>query len=66
MKDLDVKEGEIVALDGGNTPEYLVLWYALEGIGAVPSFVNNNLTGKSLIHCIAVGLLLEAYRSRKW
>lgn len=64
MKYLDVKEGEIVALDGGNTPEYLVLWYALEGIGAVPSFVNNNLTGKSLIHCIAVGLLLEACRDR--
>lgn len=64
MGDLGVKEGEVVALDGGNTPEYLVLWYALEGIGAVPSFVNNNLTGKSLLHCIAVGLCLEIDRAR--
>jgi acyl-CoA synthetase (AMP-forming)/AMP-acid ligase II len=54
MSELGVREGEIVALDGGNSPEYLVLWYALEGIGAVPSFVNNNLTGKSLLHCISV------------
>jgi acyl-CoA synthetase (AMP-forming)/AMP-acid ligase II len=54
MSELGVKEGEIVALDGGNTPEYMVLWYALEGVGAVPSFVNNNLTGKSLLHCISV------------
>ncbi|QDS72526.1 hypothetical protein FKW77_000215 [Venturia effusa] len=54
MKDLGIREGEIVALDGGNTPEYLILWYALEGIGAVSSFVNNNLTGKSLLHCIAL------------
>jgi acyl-CoA synthetase (AMP-forming)/AMP-acid ligase II len=55
MSELGVREGEIVALDGGNSPEYLVLWYALEGVGAVPSFVNNNLTGKSLLHCINVG-----------
>jgi acyl-CoA synthetase (AMP-forming)/AMP-acid ligase II len=54
MKGLGLGKGEIVALDGGNSPEYLVLWYALEGIGAVPSFVNNNLTGKSLLHCISV------------
>lgn len=55
MNDLEIKKDEIVALDGNNTPEYLVLWFALEGIGAVPSFVNNNLTGKSLLHCITVG-----------
>ncbi|KAE9992380.1 hypothetical protein EG327_009215 [Venturia inaequalis] len=32
MKDLDIKEGEIVALDGGNTPEYLVLWKELDSL----------------------------------
>jgi hypothetical protein len=54
MKELDIKEGEIVALDGENSPEYLVFWWALEGIGAVPSFLNNNLTGNSLVHCVKV------------
>jgi len=54
MKDLGIQRGEIVALDGGNSPEYLMLWFALEGIGAIPSFVNNHITGQSLVHCIKV------------
>ena len=54
LKELGIQRGEIVALDGGNSPEYLIIWYALEGIGAVPSFVNNNLNGQSLLHCIKV------------
>lgn len=54
LKDLGIQRGEIVALDGGNSPEYMMLWFALEGIGAIPSFVNNHLTGQSLVHCIKV------------
>lgn len=56
IKELGVKKGEIVGLDGGNSPEYLMLWFALDGIGAVPSFVNCNLTGDSLLHCVKVSL----------
>ncbi|KAF2403525.1 fatty-acyl-CoA synthase [Trichodelitschia bisporula] len=52
LKDLDVQKDEIVAVDGGNSPEYLMLWFALEGIGACPSYINNNLTSKSLVHCV--------------
>lgn len=55
LKDVGIQRGEIVALDGGNSPEYLMLWFALEAVGAIPSFVNNNLTGNSLTHCIKVG-----------
>ncbi|KAF2131713.1 long-chain fatty acid transporter-like protein [Dothidotthia symphoricarpi CBS 119687] len=51
MKDLGVQIGEVVAIDGGNTPEYYMLWFALDAIGAAPSFVNCNLTGAGLIHC---------------
>lgn len=57
LKDLIIQRGEIVALDGGNSPEYMMIWFALEGIGAIPSFVNNNITGQSLVHCIKVCLL---------
>ncbi|KAH7414152.1 long-chain fatty acid transporter-like protein [Phaeosphaeria sp. MPI-PUGE-AT-0046c] len=51
MKDLEVGVGEVVAVDGGNSPEYYMLWLALDAIGAVPSFVNWNLSGKGLVHC---------------
>ncbi|KAF2813457.1 long-chain fatty acid transporter-like protein [Mytilinidion resinicola] len=52
MNDLGVQTEEVVALNGGNSPEFLMLWLALDGIGAVPSFINYNLTGKALVHCV--------------
>ena len=67
MKDLGIQKGEIVAIDGPNSPEYLMLWFALDGIGAVPSFVNCNLTGQSLLHCVKVrrdGPLLAAHSGK--
>ncbi|KAH7032351.1 fatty acid transporter [Macrophomina phaseolina] len=55
LKDhLGVKVGEVVALDGPNTPEYMIFWFALDALGAVPSFINCNLTSKALIHCVTL------------
>ena len=54
MNDLRIKAEEVVAINGGNSPEYLMLWFALDAIGAVPSFVNCNLTGPGLMHCAKV------------
>jgi acyl-CoA synthetase (AMP-forming)/AMP-acid ligase II len=54
MNGLGIQTDEVVALDGGNSPEFLMMWLALDGIGAVPSFINYNLTDKSLVHCIKV------------
>lgn len=51
---LGVKEGELVALDGPNSPEYLMLWFAIEGIGGGIAFVNSNLTGTSLVQSVKV------------
>lgn len=53
-EELGVKCGEIVAVDGGNSPEYLMLWFALDGLGAAPSFVNCNLTGNALVYSVKV------------
>jgi acyl-CoA synthetase (AMP-forming)/AMP-acid ligase II len=52
MHDLGIAPGEMVALNGPNTAEWVSIWYALEGIGAKESFINHNLTGASLSHCI--------------
>ncbi|KAF2090334.1 fatty-acyl-CoA synthase [Saccharata proteae CBS 121410] len=54
IEELGIEVGEIVALDGGNSPEYLMLWFALDAIGAVPSFINCNLTSKGLVHCVQI------------
>ncbi|KAI0402454.1 fatty-acyl-CoA synthase [Xylaria palmicola] len=50
LKDLGIKKGEIVAVDGGNTPEYLMIILALEAIGAVAGLLNCNLTGNALVY----------------
>lgn len=60
MNDLGVQVGEIVAIDGGNSPEYMMLWFALDAIGASMSFINWNLTGTGLVHCAKVSIMLFA------
>ncbi|EMC91214.1 hypothetical protein BAUCODRAFT_318665 [Baudoinia panamericana UAMH 10762] len=50
MKDLGVRKGEMVAIDGPNSPEYLMLWFALDGVGASIAFLNCNLSGAPLVH----------------
>ena len=54
MNDLKIERDEMVALDGPNSAEYLLLWFALEGIGAKLSFVNSHLTGSPLVHSVKV------------
>jgi acyl-CoA synthetase (AMP-forming)/AMP-acid ligase II len=54
MNDLGVQVGEMVAIDGGNSPEYYMLWFALDAIGAKISFLNSNLSGAGLVHCVKV------------
>ena len=43
---------EVVAMDLMNNPQFIFLWLALWSLGACPAFINYNLTGQSLLHCI--------------
>ncbi|KAL2434054.1 Very long-chain fatty acid transport protein [Exophiala dermatitidis] len=52
LKDLGIQPREIVAVDGGNSPEYLMLWFGLESINACPAFINYNLTAGPLTHSV--------------
>ncbi|KAI0835495.1 fatty acid transporter [Hypoxylon sp. FL0890] len=54
LKELGIQKGEMVALNGGNSPEYLFIWFALEAIGASVAFINCNLTAEPLVHCVKV------------
>ncbi|KIX05303.1 uncharacterized protein Z518_06175 [Rhinocladiella mackenziei CBS 650.93] len=52
LNDLGIQPKEIVAIDGGNSPEYLLLWFGLEAIRACPAFINCNLTAAPLTHSV--------------
>lgn len=54
MNDLGIQRHEMVALSGPNSAEYLLLWFAIDGIGACQSFINHNLTGNALTHSVKV------------
>ena len=43
---------EIVAMDFTNSPNFIFIWLAIWSLGATPAFINYNLTGNALVHCI--------------
>ncbi|KAI9794288.1 MAG: hypothetical protein M1833_000431 [Piccolia ochrophora] len=48
----DVKPGEIVAMDFMNSSTFIFVWLAIWSLGAMPAFINYNLVGKPLMHCV--------------
>ncbi|KAL9080546.1 MAG: hypothetical protein Q9157_000688 [Trypethelium eluteriae] len=49
-----VQPGEIVAMDCMNSPMFVWFWFGLWSIGSKPAFINYNLTGRPLLHCVKV------------
>lgn len=49
-----INSKEIVAMDFMNSEKFIFIWLGLWSIGAKPAFINYNLTGKALSHCIGV------------
>lgn len=47
-----VNKGDMVAIDFTNKPEFIYLWFALWSLGAKAAFINSNLRGKALLHCV--------------
>ncbi|KAI0400121.1 fatty acid transporter protein [Xylaria palmicola] len=47
-----LKPKDIVALDLMNSDHFLLLCFGLWSIGARPAFINYNLTGEALCHCV--------------
>ena len=53
-KTYNIAPKEIVAMDFMNSPQFIFVWMALWSLGAHPAFINYNLTGNPLLHCIRV------------
>lgn len=51
---LDVKKGEVVAVDFTNKPNFVWILLGLWSIGASPALINFNLTDASLLHCVSI------------
>lgn len=51
---LGIRPGDIVAMSFQNSDTFVFVWFALWSIGAKPAFINYNLTGNALSHCLKV------------
>ena len=51
---LGVKPKEIVAVDFMNSPEFIFITLGLWSLGAIPAYINYNLTGPALVHCVKI------------
>ncbi len=49
-----LQAGDRVALFMTNRPHFLITWYGLSKIGVVTALINNQLTGRSLAHCVSL------------
>ncbi|KAH0108420.1 acetyl-CoA synthetase-like protein, partial [Aureobasidium melanogenum] len=47
-----VNKGDMVAIDLTNKPQFIYLWFAIWSLGAKAAFINTNLRGKALLHCV--------------
>lgn len=54
MLEQGVRPGDLVAMYLHNSADFLMIMFATLCIGAGPAFINYNLEGKSLMHCLAV------------
>lgn len=52
LKDLQIERGEMVALDGPNSPEYIMILLALTGLNACSAYINCNLTANPMTHSV--------------
>jgi acyl-CoA synthetase (AMP-forming)/AMP-acid ligase II len=53
-KEYGVQPGDVVCMDFMNSEKFIFMWFGLWSIGAKPAFINYNLTGKALAHCVRV------------
>lgn len=54
VEDYKIKKGDIVTMYFMNKPLFIIIWFALWNLGAVPAFLNYNLTSNPLLHCVKV------------
>ncbi|KAG7665633.1 FAT1 [[Candida] subhashii] len=52
---------DTIGINSTNKPLFLVLWFALWNIGALPSFINYNTMEKPLIHCIKIADISQIF-----
>ena len=49
-----IAPGDLVAMYLINSPDFMIIWMGILSIGCAPAFINYNLEGPALLHCLGV------------
>lgn len=52
---------DTIGVDFMNKPLFIILWFPLWNIGAVPAFLNYNTKGKPMAHCIKIAGISQIF-----
>lgn len=56
-----VTSKDTIGVDCMNKPLFIILWFSLWNIGAVPAFLNYNTKGKPMVHCIKIAGISQVF-----
>lgn len=59
--DYGVTSKDTIGVDCMNKPLFIILWFALWNLGALPAFLNYNTKGKPLVHCIKIAGVSQVF-----
>lgn len=59
--DYGITSADTIALDCMNKPLFIIIWFTLWNIGAVPAFLNYNTKDKALVHCIKIAGISQVF-----
>ncbi|GEQ72097.1 hypothetical protein JCM33374_g5783 [Metschnikowia sp. JCM 33374] len=59
--DYGINSEHTIGLDCMNKPLFIIMWFALWNIGALPAFLNFNTKGTPLVHCIKTAGISQVF-----
>lgn len=59
--DYGITSKDTIGVDCMNKPLFLILWFSLWNIGALPAFLNYNTKGKPMVHCIKIAGISQVF-----
>lgn len=59
--DYGVTAEQTIGIDCMNKPLFIIIWFSLWNIGAVPAFLNFNTKDKPLVHCLRISNVSQVF-----
>lgn len=59
--DYGIGPKDTIGVDCMNKPLFIILWFSLWNIGALPAFLNYNTKGKPMVHCIKIAGIAQVF-----